>query len=59
MLHESYEKFSTLKNPAVIVDANHNNSGKKWAEQPRIVKEILHSMRHSKDVAKLVKVIKV
>ena len=55
MLYEAYEKFSTLKNPAVIVDANHNNSGKKWAEQPRIVKEILHSMRHSEDVAKLVK----
>ena len=54
-LHEAYEKFPTLKNPAVIVDANHNNSGKQWAEQPRIVKEILHSMRHSKDVAKLVK----
>ena len=54
-LHEAYEKFSTLRNPAVIVDANHNNSGKQWAEQPRIVKEILHSMRHSKDLAKLVK----
>ena len=26
-LHEAYEEFSTLKNPAVIVDANHNNSG--------------------------------
>lgn len=54
-LHEAYEKFTTLKNPAVIVDANHNNSGKQWAEQPRIVKEILHSMRHSAEVAKLVK----
>ena len=55
LLHEAYEKFDTLKNPAVIVDANHNNSGKKWDEQPRIVKEILHSMRHSNEVAKLVK----
>ena len=54
-LHEAYEKFPTLKNPAVIVDANHNNSGKQWAEQPRIVKEILHSMRHSNEIAKLVK----
>lgn len=54
-LHEAYEEFSTLKNPAVIVDANHNNSGKKWEQQPRIVKEILHSMRHSDDVAALVK----
>ncbi len=53
-LVELYEKFE-LKNPACIVDANHNNSGKKWAEQPRIVKEVLHSMRHSADIKKLVK----
>ncbi len=44
-----------LKNPAVIVDTNHANSGKKWAEQPRIAKEILHSCRHNSDVDKLVK----
>ena len=54
-LYEAYQEFDTLKNPAVIVDANHNNSGKKWNQQPRIVKEILHSMRHSEDVAGLVK----
>lgn len=54
-LFEAYQEFDTLKNPAVIVDANHNNSGKKWDQQPRIVKEILHSMRHSEDVAGLVK----
>ena len=54
MLVELYHKFE-LKNPACIVDANHNNSGKQWAEQPRIVKEVLHSMRHSADIRKLVK----
>ena len=54
MLVELYHKFE-LKNPACIVDANHNNSGKRWAEQPRIVKEVLHSMRHSADIRKLVK----
>lgn len=54
-LYETYQQFPNLKNPAVIVDANHNNSGKKWDQQPRIVKEILHSMRHSDDVARLVK----
>ena len=32
-----------------------SNSGKKWAEQPRIAKEVLHSCRHSNDVKKLVK----
>lgn len=54
ILCELYAK-SSLVNPAVIVDCNHANSGKKWAEQPRIAKEILHSMRCSTDVGKLVK----
>ena len=53
-LAETYEK-SGLANPAVIVDTNHANSGKKWMEQPRIAKEVLHSCRHSADVKKLVK----
>lgn len=53
-LVDLYQKFE-LKNPACIVDANHNNSGKKWEEQPRIVKEVLHSMRHSADIQGLVK----
>lgn len=44
-----------LKNPAVIVDTNHANSGKKYLEQPRIAKEVLHSCRHNKDIDKLVK----
>lgn len=46
---------SGLKDPAVIVDTNHSNSGKKYLEQVRIAKEILHSMRHSEDIAKIVK----
>lgn len=46
---------SGLSNPAVIVDTNHSNSGKKYLEQIRIAKEILHSMRHSADIAALVK----
>ena len=53
-LTEIYEE-SNLKNPAVIIDTNHANSGKKWDEQPRIAKEILHSMRHSHDIKKIVK----
>mgnify|MGYP001390415747 FL=1 len=44
-----------LKNPATIVDANHANSNKKYDEQPRIVKEVLHSRRINPDIAKLVK----
>lgn len=53
-LSDLYEK-SSLQNPAVIVDANHSNSGKRYEEQPRIAKEILHSMKHNAGVAKLVK----
>ena len=53
-LAEIYEK-SGLANPAVIVDTNHANSGKKWMEQPRIAKEVLNSCRHSADVKKIVK----
>lgn len=53
-LAEIYEK-SGLSNPAVIIDTNHANSGKKWMEQPRIAKEVLHSCRHSNDIKKIVK----
>ena len=44
-----------LDNPAVIVDTNHSNSGKQYLEQIRIANEILHSMRHSSEIRKLVK----
>lgn len=44
-----------LQNPACIIDANHSNSGKLYAEQPRIVKEILHSRKVNDDIANLVK----
>ena len=37
------------------MDTNHSNSGKQYLEQVRIAKEILHSMRHSTDIANLVK----
>jgi 3-deoxy-7-phosphoheptulonate synthase len=54
MLHEAYcEK--NLKNMAVIVDTNHSNSSKKYLEQIRISKEVLHSMRHSEDIKNFVK----
>ncbi len=46
---------SKFKNPAVVIDTNHSNSGKQYMEQIRIAKEILHSCRHSSDVKKLVK----
>ncbi len=44
-----------LKNPAVIIDTNHANSGKKYLEQPRIVKEVLYSCACSSDIRNIVK----
>ena len=44
-----------LQNMALIVDANHANSGKKYQEQPRICKEVLHSCRHSGEINSMVK----
>ena len=56
-LYDLYETYaaSGLENPAVIVDTNHSNSGKKYLEQIRIAKEILHSCRYSSDVRGIVK----
>lgn len=44
-----------LQNPAVIVDANHSNSNKQYAEQVRIVKEVLHSRNVNEGLKSLVK----
>ena len=46
---------SGLSNPAVIIDTNHANSGKKYLEQPRIAKDVMHSCRHDSSIKKLVK----
>ena len=53
-LGETYAKLG-LKNPAVIVDANHANSGKKYLEQIRITKDVINSCKVNPDVRKLVK----
>ena len=59
--YEDLEKLAKLyeqahfANPGVIVDANHANSGKKYEEQIRICKEVLHSTRHNAAIRKLVK----
>ena len=44
-----------LQNMALIVDTNHSNSGKKYKEQARICKEVLHSCRHSGSIRSMVK----
>ena len=50
MYDEEHFKF-----PSIIVDVNHSNSGKKYLEQIRIAKEILHSCSHNETINKLVK----
>ena len=53
-LYNSY-MAKGLSNPALIVDANHSNSAKKYQEQPRICMEVLHSCRHSSHIKSMVK----
>ncbi len=44
-----------FENPSVVVDCNHDNSGKRPLEQPRICKEVLDSCRRNADIARMVK----
>lgn len=53
-LCDEYERRD-LKNPAVIIDTNHANSGKNPFEQPRIIKDVLHSARLDDGIRKLLK----
>ena len=53
-LAESYKKRN-LSFPAIIVDTNHANSNKKFAEQPRIAKEVMRSRQNSKTLRNIVK----
>lgn len=53
-VQDMYEK-SVLVNPSVIVDTNHNNSGKRYLEQIRIAKDIVHSRNENGDIRRLVK----
>ena len=54
ILANIYDKEKFL-NPAVIIDCNHSNSGKKYMEQIRIAKEILHSMTENEKINNLIK----
>ena len=53
-LYDLYE-HQGLANPAVIVDCNHSNSGKRYLEQIRIASDVLHSRNVSGDIRRLVK----
>ncbi|HBY18937.1 MAG: phospho-2-dehydro-3-deoxyheptonate aldolase [Marinimicrobia bacterium 46_43] len=44
-----------LKNPALIVDVNHDNSNKRYEEQPRIAREVMQSRYHNPELKKIIK----
>ena len=48
-------EHSALANPSVIVDTNHNNSGKQYLEQIRITKDIVYSRNQNPIIKNLVK----
>ena len=52
---EKLYKGDDFINPAVIIDVNHSNSAKKYEEQIRISKEVLHSCSYNKNLYKLIK----
>ena len=54
LLYDLYRK-QNLENMSVIVDTNHNNSGKKYLEQIRIAHEVTDSRRYSEDIRRMVK----
>lgn len=51
---EGYAK-SDLKNPAIIIDSNHSNSGKKFKQQIRICEEVMHNRIYDGDFKRVVK----
>jgi len=51
---ELYEQ-TQLQNPALIIDTNHANSGKKYLEQIRICKEVLHNCKYNPAIRKILK----
>ena len=53
-ISETYKKYE-LKNPAVIVDTNHANSGKQHLMQIEIAKDVLNSRNSSPEIKKIVK----
>ncbi len=52
---DMYLADPALRNPAVVVDTNHSNSGKKYLEQIRISSDVMHSRRVDSEIKKLVK----
>ena len=59
--YETLQRLSDLyraaecANPAVVVDCNHSNSGKRPDEQVRIARQMLHFMREGGEVGRLIR----
>jgi 3-deoxy-7-phosphoheptulonate synthase len=51
---KAYQKRG-FANPTIIVDTNHANSNKKFTEQPRIAKDVMHSRKRSSRLKRLVR----
>lgn len=54
-LCDAYDARPDLKNPSVIVDTNHENSGKDPLQQPRILREVMESCKNNERINKIVK----
>lgn len=52
---EGYAARGDLSMPAIIIDTNHSNSGKKFAQQIRIVNEVMQNRLYDGDFKKIVK----
>ena len=48
-------KGSKLENPAIIIDTNHSNSGKKFKQQIRIANEVMQNRRFDEEFKRIVK----
>ena len=53
-LAQMYQE-SKLKNPAILIDCNHSNSGKQFKQQIRIAEEVMQNRRFDEDFKKIVK----
>lgn len=54
-LCNAYEQRPNIKTPSVIIDCNHENSGKDPLQQPRIIKEVLSNCKYNERIRNIVK----
>jgi len=55
-IEKSWKSLENLvENPAVVIDLNHNNSGKKPEKQPEILKEVMEKISEKKELKNFVK----